>query len=162
MNKVLCPGSFDPMTLGHLSVIRRCAALFDKVFVVVGYNENKKGLLTPEQRVLFAKDALGDLPNVEIEAYSGLTVDYAYEHGCSIIVKGVRNSADLDYENEMAIANRDISISKFGKTIETLYFPSEPIYSYTSSSMVRQLLSLHLPIDKYVHNSELLYNILGI
>lgn len=162
MNNVLCPGSYDPITLGHLSVIRRCAAVFDKVFVVVGYNENKKGLLTPEQRVLFAKDALGDLHNVEIEAYSGLTVDYAHEHDCDIIVKGIRNSVDLDYENEMAVANRDISITKFGKSIETLYIPSEPIYIYTSSSTVRQLMSMHLPIEKYVHNSELLYEILGI
>lgn len=161
MSKVLCPGSFDPMTLGHISIIGRCASSFDEVVVLVGYNDKKTGLLTAEQRVEFAKDALKDFSNVRIDSYSGLTVDYAYEYNCDLIVKGVRNSVDLEYENEMAIANRVISMSKFGKSIETLYFPSEPLFAYTSSSTVRQLLSLNLPIDKYVHNPELLYKILG-
>ncbi len=160
MVKAMCPGSFDPLTLGHFDIIKRCSTIFDEVIVVVGYNESKKGLLPFEKRVEYIKDAFREFTNVSVTAYSGLTVDFAKENGVDVIVKGIRNSKDLDYENEMTTVNRTLSKDKFGKEIETLYMYCKPEYMYTSSSLVRSLIEMKLPVDAYVHNTELLMKLL--
>lgn len=160
MSKVLVPGSFDPMTLGHIEIIKRCSAIFDKVVVMVGYNENKKGLLTADQRLRFACDALKDLPNVEVVVFGGLVTDFAHENDIDMIVKGIRNEEDLSYESEMAYVNSDISLQKYGKRTETLFMNSSPEMVYTSSSLVRKLLALNLPVEKYVHAPALLNEII--
>lgn len=160
MVKVLCPGSFDPLTLGHLDVIRRCSKAFDRVIVAVGVNENKKGFLSYEKRLEYINDAICDLPNVSAVLYTGLTVDFAKEQGIDLIVKGVRNSEDFAYENEMTVVNRDISLKKYGSEIETLYMYSAPEYIHTSSTLVRELVSMNLPVEKYVHNEMLLYKLI--
>lgn len=161
MIKVVCPGSYDPITLGHIDVIKRCARIFDYVYVVVGYNPNKTGMLSPALRVKYVEDALKDCKNVEVVSFDGLTADFACEHECSIIVKGIRNAQDLDYENPMANANKDIAQSKHGRELETLYLPASLENLYISSSFVRQLVELGLPTDKYVHNPKLLLELIG-
>ncbi len=161
MSKVMLPGSYDPMTLGHIDIIKRCAAMFEEVIVVIGYNEKKHGLLTSAQRVKYAENALFDLKNVEVTSYDGLTIDFAYNNSIDFIVKGIRNNADVSYENEMAYVNGNASFEKFGKRIETLYLSSAPEYMYISSSVVRQMLQVGLSVEKYVHNEELLKRLIG-
>ena len=161
MSKILIPGSFDPMTIGHEEIIKRCSTMFDTVVVMVGYNEAKKGLLSVDERILYAKDALKDYDNVVVESYNGLVVDFAHDNGIDFIVKGIRNEKDLAYESEMAYVNSNISFEKYGKRIETFLMNSSPEYAYTSSSLVRSLLGMNLSVDKYVHNPELLLLIIG-
>ncbi len=160
MVKVLCPGSFDPLTLGHLDIIRRCSAAFDQVIVAVGVNESKKGFLSYEKRLEYIKDAVRDLSNVTAVIYEGLTVDFAFETGADIIVKGVRNFEDFAYENEMTVVNLDIARHKYGRELETLYMYSSPVHMHTSSSLVRKLACSNLPVEKYVHNAQLLYELM--
>lgn len=160
MVKVLCPGSFDPLTLGHLDIIKRCSKIFDQVVVAVGVNENKKVFIPYEKRLEYINDAIRDLPNVSAVLYKGLTVDFAKEQGIDLIVKGIRNSGDFAYENEMAVVNRDISLKKYGREIETLYMYSAPEHIHTSSTLVRDLVSMKLPVDEYVHNDRLLYELI--
>ena len=160
MNKVICPGSYDPITLGHIDVIKRCAKIFDYVYVAIGKNPEKKGLLTPEKRAEFARDAFRNYSNVEVVIYEGLTVDLAHKLGCNCVVKGIRNLEDLEYENKMAYANSEIASNKYGENFNTLYIPSKPEKMYISSSYVRQLIALDLDICEYVHNKELLHKLL--
>lgn len=157
----MLPGSYDPMTLGHIDIIKRCAAMFDKVIVVIGYNEKKRGLLNSIQRVKYAENALCDIKNVYVKSYDGLTIDFAYNNDIDFIVKGIRNDADVSYENEMAYVNGKASFEKFGKRIETLYLSSAPEYMYISSSVVRQMLGVGLSVKEYVHNEDLLKSIIG-
>ena len=160
MSKALCPGSFDPMTLGHIDIIKRCSTIFDEVVVLIGKNAEKKGLLSSDKRLEFAKHALKEIKNVDVVVYDGLIVDYAYNNNIDVIVKGIRNSADTEYENEMANTNKCLSVDKYDKAIETLYLMTSPEYTYTSSSLVRQLISMDLPIERYVHNADLLYKLI--
>lgn len=160
MSKALCPGSFDPLTLGHYDIIKRCSEIFDEVVVLVGCNAQKKGLLTNDKRVEFALDAFQNEKNINVVAYDGLLIDYINEHNIDVIVKGLRNTSDLEYENEMANTNLLLSMNKYGKSVETMYLPSSSQYAYTSSSLVRQLIEMNLPINNYVHNPGLLYKLL--
>ena len=160
MSKVLIPGSFDPITLGHIDIIKKCSGIFDEVIVMVGFNEAKKGFLSAEKRVAYAKDALNDLTNVEVVSYSGLVVDFAFDNNVNLIVKGIRNREDYEYESEMAYVNNNLSFEKYNKGIETFFINSDPEYKYTSSTLVRKLLELNLSIDKYVHNAKYLNEVL--
>ena len=104
MKTAICSGSFDPITLGHLDVIRRAAAIFDKVCVCVSPNAEKKNqMFTPEQKLLLVRTAVADLPNVEAELFPGLLADFAVDHGASVIVRGIRNVTDMDVEYQMAL-----------------------------------------------------------
>lgn len=161
MSKALCPGSFDPLTLGHIDIIKRCSNIFDEVIVLIGKNDQKKGLLSYDARFEYIKDAFKDISNVNFVIYDGLTIDFAFDNNVDVIVKGVRNSADVEYENEMANTNKYLSFDKYGKVIDTLFLQSSPENMYTSSSLVRQLISMNLPIDRYVHNPKLLFKLLG-
>jgi len=158
---VLIPGSFDPLTLGHIEIVKRCSLIFDQVVVLVGFNEQKKGFLEPCKRVEFARDAFKSMPNVTVDMDSGLIVDYAHENNIDIIVKGIRNEEDLAYESEMAYVNNDISFDKYGKVIETLFMNTHPEYYHYSSSLVRKLLALGLPVGKYIHNEHLLFKLIN-
>ncbi len=152
----VCPGSYDPPTVGHTDVIRRASAVFDEVRVLVCVNSAKKGLFTPEERAVLIEDALRDCQNVTVEVYEGLLMRYIADNGIDAIVKGIRNTKDFTYENEMAEANRLLIEDMCGKHCETLFLLSKPENGHVSSTIVRELLSYNAPIERYVDNAKLL------
>ena len=131
--KGLFPGSFDPFTRGHDDIVKRALGLFDEVIIAVGYNESKKGWLTPEERVRTISKLYADEPRITVESYTGVTVDFAREHGVTAIIRGVRTTADFEYEMQMADVNRQLA------GIETILLPASPQLSSISSSVVREL-----------------------
>lgn len=131
--KGLFPGSFDPFTRGHDDIVKRALGLFDEVIIAVGYNESKKGWLTPEERVRTISKLYADEPRITVESYTGLTVDFAREHGVTAIIRGVRTTADFEYEMQMADVNRQLA------GIGTILLPASPQLSSISSSIVREL-----------------------
>jgi pantetheine-phosphate adenylyltransferase len=146
MSIAIYPGSFDPITLGHLDVIRRAAACFDKVIVCVMVNAEKKSpMFTAEQRVALIRASVTEIDNVEVEALSGLLAGYAVSKGAHVLVKGVRNATDFDQEYQMAAINRGICPG-----LETVLLPSSPAYQHFSSTMVREMIKYGQPMEKYV------------
>jgi len=146
MRTAICSGSFDPITLGHLDVIRRAAACFDKIWVCVSPNAEKKNqLFTPEQKLRLVQAAVADLPNVEAELFPGLLADYAVDHGANVIIRGVRNVTDFDVEYQMALINRGIH-----PQLETMLLPASAEYQHFSSSMIREMIRYHQPLEKYL------------
>lgn len=127
------PGMFDPPTNGHLDIIRRGAALFDELIVAVGDNPDKPGLLDSATRQDILRKAAASLPNVRVEVYRGLTVDFVRASGGRVILRGIRNSQDLHFEFQMANTNRCVS------GIETIFIMPGPEFAYTSSSLIRQI-----------------------
>lgn len=127
---------------------------------MVGCNEQKSCLLSADKRMEYIKDAVRNLPNVSVDCYDGLVVDYVFNNGIDFIVKGLRDENDLLYEEEMAFVNSNIFAEKYGREVETLYLHSNPVFAYTSSTLVRRLLELNLPVTQYVHNPELLKELL--
>ena len=126
-------GSFDPFTIGHLSIVRRALPLFDKLVIGVGVNERKTYLHTTEERIAAISQLFDDEPAVEVRSYSGLTVDFAHSVEAGFIVKGVRSMKDFEYEREQADINREIG------GVETVLLFAEPQLAHISSSMVREL-----------------------
>ena len=146
MNIAIYPGSFDPITLGHLDIIRRAAACFDKVYVCVMVNcEKKQPMVTPERRLELIRHSVAHISNVEVENWSGLLADYARAKNAHILVKGVRNCADFELENQMARINQGICPG-----LETLLLPASAEYEHFSSTMVREMIRYHQPLEKYV------------
>ena len=131
--KVLFPGSFDPFTLGHADIVKRALKMFDEVVIAVGYNEQKAGWMPVEERVASIKRLYADEPRIKVESYTGLTVDFAKEHGIAAIVRGIRSTADFEYELQMADINRQLT------GIETILLPASPQFASLSSSIVREL-----------------------
>lgn len=128
------PGSFDPMTNGHLDIIKRAANIFDKVYVAILINSSKKPRFSLKQRMEWLKEATANIPNVEIGTFSGLLVNYANEIGASAIIKGLRAVSDFEYEFQMALTNRKLS-----PNIETMFLMTNDKYSYLSSSIVKEV-----------------------
>jgi len=148
MFKSLYPGTFDPPTLGHLMLIKRAAALCDHLVVGIGKNLNKsKSLLTEEERILALKEETKSLKNVEIVSFSGLVTQFAKQIGATVLIKGLRSAADVEYELQMARANRKLS------GIETLFLMAEDGASHISSTLIRELLSLGAPLKDFVPKS---------
>ncbi|WP_298031331.1 pantetheine-phosphate adenylyltransferase [uncultured Dysosmobacter sp.] len=146
MKTAICSGSFDPITLGHLDVIRRAAACFDQVWVCVSPNAEKKNpMFSPEEKLLLVKAAVADLPHVEAELWPGLLADYAVAHGACAIVRGVRNATDFDVEYQMALINRGLH-----PELETLLLPASAAYQHFSSSMVREMIRYNQPLEQYM------------
>ena len=146
MRTALCSGSFDPITLGHLDVIRRAAACFDRVVVCVSPNAEKRSqMFTPEQKLLLVRAAVAELPNVEAELWPGLLADFAAAYGASVIVRGVRNVTDFDAEYQMALINRGICPG-----LETMLLPAGQEYQHFSSSMAREMIRYRQPLEKYL------------
>ncbi|MFD4180272.1 pantetheine-phosphate adenylyltransferase [Rhodococcus sp. NPDC058514] len=133
MSSAVCPGSFDPITNGHLDVIGRVAAQFDEVIVTVMINPNKKGLFSIDERLEMMREAVAGLPNVRVDSWQGLLVDYAKANGASAIVKGLRGANDFDYELQMAQMNHKLT------GVDTLFIATNPRYSYLSSSLVKEV-----------------------
>lgn len=146
MRTAVCSGSFDPITLGHLDVIRRTAACFDKVWVCVSPNAEKKNqMFTPEQKLELVRKAVEDLPNVEAELGPGLLADYAVEHGAAVIVRGARNASDFDVEYQLALINKSIH-----PELDTWILPASAEYQHYSSSMAREMIRYRQPLEKYL------------
>ena len=146
MKTAICSGSFDPITLGHLDVIRRAAAIFDRVCVCVSPNAEKKNqMFTPEQKLLLVRTAVAELPNVEAELFPGLLADFAVSHGANVIVRGIRNVTDMDVEYQMALINRGLH-----PELETFLLPASPAYQHFSSSMAREMIRYRQPLEKYL------------
>ena len=151
MRTAICSGSFDPITLGHLDIIRRAAACFDRICVCVSPNAEKRNqMFTPEQKLLLVRTAVADLPNVEAELFPGLLADFAVDHGANVIVRGVRNVTDFDVEYQMALINRGIH-----PELETLLLPASAEYQHFSSSMIREMIRYRQPLEKYLPASIL-------
>jgi pantetheine-phosphate adenylyltransferase len=140
----LCPGTFDPVTNGHLDIIERASRLFDTVVVGVLENPSKRHLFTVEERVGMLKEALHEVPNVEIGSFSGLLVDFARERGIRAIVKGLRAVTDFDYELQMAQMNSQMA------GIETLFVSTSPQWSYLSSSLIKEVARFGGDVSKLV------------
>lgn len=145
MRVAICPGSFDPVTNGHLDVIRRAAKLFDKVIVVVMTNTSKAPVFTKQERVDFIRRCTMDIPNVEVEHFGGLLADYVQQKNAAAIVKGLRALSDFEYEFQMALTNR-----KLYPDAETVFFTTNAEYMYLSSSLVRQVAGLGGDITDFV------------
>ena len=133
MTGAVCPGSFDPVTNGHLDVIARAAAQFDEVLVTVMINKSKQGLFTVDERIELLRESTANLPNVRVASWHGLLVDFAREQGMTAIVKGLRGANDFDYELQMAQMNQKLS------GVDTLFIATNPTYSYLSSSLVKEV-----------------------
>ncbi|MBQ7161496.1 MAG: pantetheine-phosphate adenylyltransferase [Clostridia bacterium] len=134
MTKAVFPGSFDPVTNGHLDIIKRAAALFDEVIVAVVDNAEKKNMFTLEERLGFVNEAIAGLENVSAESFKGLVIDFVKEKGADVIVRGVRGVSDFDYEYELS----DIYYTTGGA--ESVFLPSRGENAHVSSSMVRELI----------------------
>lgn len=133
MATAICPGSFDPVTNGHVDVFRRAAELFDHVTVGVLINKKKSSLFTVEERIETLRECLADYSNVSVDSFYGLLVDYCREHEISAIVKGLRAVSDFDYELQMAQMNYRLT------GIETLFVSTNPVFGYLSSSLVKDV-----------------------
>ena len=146
MRIAVCSGSFDPVTLGHYDLIARTAACFDKVWVCVSPNAEKKNqMFTPEQKLILVRAAVSDLPNVEAELYPGLLADYAVSKNAAAIVRGVRDGTDFDAEYQLALINRGIH-----EGLETLFLPASPPWRHFSSSMAREMIRYRQPLENYL------------
>ncbi|GAA3055432.1 pantetheine-phosphate adenylyltransferase [Actinokineospora globicatena] len=133
MTRAVCPGSYDPPTNGHLDIIERCAALFDEVVVAVMINKSKRGLFTVDERLALLAETAAHLPNVRVDSWHGLLVDYCRAHDVQAIVKGLRAVSDFDYELQMAQMNQGLT------GVETMFMPTKPLNSFLSSSLVKEV-----------------------
>lgn len=145
MKIAVCPGSFDPVTLGHIDIIKRAADLFDKVIVVVMVNSAKKPTFTTEERLDFLRRATRGMKNVETDTYNGLLADYVKEKNACAVVKGLRVVSDFEYEFQMALTNKSLS-----PNTETIFLPSSIDYTFLSSSIVREIARNGRDITPYV------------
>ena len=146
MTTAIYPGSFDPITLGHIDIIERAAKCFDRLYVCVMVNADKKNpMFTPEERMEFVKKVVEKFDNVQAEAWSGLLTDYAQQKGATVLVKGARNVCDFDNEYQMSLINKGIK-----PDLETVILPASAEYIHFSSSMAREMIRYCQPLEKYL------------
>lgn len=151
MKIAICPGSFDPVTLGHLDIIERASGLFDKVIVAVLCNSEKNPSFTVEERMDFLRLVTEGYDNVEVDSFNGLLVDYAKEKGAVAVVKGLRAVSDFEYEFQMSMINK-----KLYPDVETVYLNTSQDYMYLSSSVIKQIASFGGDISNFV--PEIIHN----
>ncbi|GAB2669967.1 pantetheine-phosphate adenylyltransferase [Gordonia jinhuaensis] len=144
MARACCPGSFDPVTLGHRFVFERAAARFDELVVTVVVNPAKKGMFSTDTRMALIEDSVADLPNVRVDRWEGLLVDYLTANDITTVVKGLRNGTDFSYEEPMAQMNRELA------DVETWFMLTDPRYAHVSSSLVKEVAKLGGDITPYV------------
>lgn len=142
--KAICPGSFDPVTFGHLDIIERSSKILDEVIIGVGRNTSKSGLFEPAERVEMLAEATAHLPGVHAQLIDGLLVDFCVAHGIGVIVKGLRFAADFDYELQMAQMNRQL------QPVETVLLPTSAQWAYVSSTLVREVAHLGGDVSPFV------------
>jgi pantetheine-phosphate adenylyltransferase len=144
VRRAVCPGSFDPVTNGHLDIVRRASSLFDEVVVAVGTNVSKKRLFTPDERIEMMRRACADLGNVRVEAFAGLVTTFCTEHDIAAIVKGLRAASDFDYELQMAQMNASLT------GVETVFLPTSPDRGFVSSSLVKEVAGFGGDVSAFV------------
>ncbi len=145
MKIAIYPGSFDPITKGHLDVLKRAADIFDKVIIVVSINVNKKSFLPLEDRLLLIKQSCKDLKNVEIDSFDGLTIEYAKKKNANVLIRGLRAVSDFEYEMQLSQAN-----SALCSDIHTVFLITKPKYNFISSGTVREIALMKGDVSKFV------------
>lgn len=133
MRRAVCPGSFDPVTNGHIDIVKRASTLFDEVVVAVGVNKSKNRLFNAEERIAMLREACQDFDNVRVDSFRGLLTTFCQENGIHAIVKGLRAVSDFDYELQMAQMNASLT------DVETVFIPTSPEYSFLASSLVKEV-----------------------
>ena len=147
MKKAIFPGSFDPLTLGHVDIIKRGVTLFDEVIIAIGENSSKDYMFSIDERVAFIESAFKDNPKVRVMNYSGLTIDFCKEIEVDFIMRGLRNPADFEFEKAIAHTNRHLS------TLETVFLLTSAQTSFISSSIVREIIRYEGDYEKLVPSS---------
>lgn len=146
MKTAIYPGSFDPITNGHLDVLKTSCAIFDKVIIAVAYNSEKKGgLLSVDERVELIKNTVKDFENVEVDSFEGLTVEYARKKDAKVLIRGLRAVSDFEFEMQLSQTN-----SALDKDIKTIFLTTRPKYNFISSSSVKEVISLGGDVSKFV------------
>ena len=146
MNKAIYPGSFDPVTLGHLDIIERTSKMFDRVIIGVLNNKSKSPLFSVEERVNMLKEVTSSLPNVEVQSFEGLLIDFVRKNDARVIVRGLRAITDFEYELQMAQTNRVIA-----PEVDTIFLSTNLRYSYLSSSIVKEIAEFDGEISAFLH-----------
>lgn len=145
MKIAIYPGSFDPITKGHLDILKNASGIFDKVIIAVARNGEKKGFLSTEERVKLIKKSIEGLDNVEVDAFEGLTIEYAKKQGAEILIRGLRAVSDFEYEMQLSQTN-----SALCDEIKTVFLTTKPKYNFISSSTIREILQNNGDISKFV------------
>ena len=145
MNTAIYAGSFDPFTNGHLDILKDGAKIFDKVIIAIAHNPDKQSFLPIETRLNLIKECTKSISNVEVLSFEGLTVDFAKKYNAATLIRGLRNSSDFEYENQLAQINAELD-----SNIKTIFFVAKPEHSFISSSCVRELVSHKCNISQYV------------
>ena len=145
VKKVIYPGTFDPVTLGHLDLIKRAVGIFDTLIVAVAANPHKNPLFSLNERINMLKEATKDIDNIEIDSFEGLLVDYAKSKKCNIVLRGIRAISDFEYEFQMALSNRKLALE-----IETIFMMPSENYSYLSSKIIKEMASLGADLSGFV------------
>lgn len=140
------PGTFDPITNGHQDLVRRAATVFDRVIVAIASNPNKAPMFNLDKRVELAREVLGDIDNVEVMGYSGLTVDFARLHGVQVVVRGLRAVSDFEFEFQLANMSRHLS-----RELETVFLTPQEQFTFISSTLVREIAILGGDVKEFVH-----------
>jgi pantetheine-phosphate adenylyltransferase len=146
MTGAMYPGTFDPITNGHHDLVRRAANIFDRVVVAIAANPGKAPLFSLEERVELAREVLGDLPNIEITGYTGLTVDFARQHGLSVVVRGLRAVSDFEFEFQLASMSRHLS-----DEVDYVFLTPTEQFNFISSTLVREIASFGGDVRQFVH-----------
>ena len=142
---MIYPGSFDPFTNGHLDIAQRAAKLFDTVIVAVANNEEKKPLFTLKERVHFVQESIGHLPNVRVDSFDGLLVNYVEECGGQAVIRGLRAISDFEFEFQLALMNR-----KLNERVETIFMMPKETYTFLSSRIIKEIARLHGDVKAFV------------
>lgn len=150
MNRAIFPGTFDPFTIGHESIVRRALTFIDEVIIAIGINEQKHSLFPVEKREQMIRDLYKDEPRVKVMSYSNLTVDFAHEVGANTIIRGIRTVKDFEYEETIADINRKLT------GIETIFLFTEPDLASISSSIVRELMKYNKEVTQFLPKGMIL------
>ncbi len=145
MKIAIYPGSFDPITYGHLDILKNASEIFDKVIIAVAHNGAKTGFLTVDERVELIKQSVKDLSNVEVDSFEGLTVEYAKKHGANVLIRGLRAVSDFEFEMQLSQTN-----SALCDEIKTVFLTTKPKYNFISSSTIKEIYQNNGDISKFV------------
>ena len=145
MKIAIYPGSFDPITYGHLDILKNASDIFDKVIIAVAHNGAKTGFLTTEERVKLIKESIKDMPNVEVDSFEGLTIEYAKKQNATVLIRGLRAVSDFEFEMQLSQTNSALS-----SDIKTVFLTTKPKYNFISSSTIKEIWQNGGDISKFV------------
>lgn len=152
MKIAIYPGSFDPITKGHLDILRNASEIFDKVIIAVAHNSAKRGFLTKDERIMLINESVKEFSNVEVDSFEGLTIDYAKKHNAQILIRGLRAVSDFEYEMQLSQTN-----SALCEEIKTVFLTTKPEYNFISSSTIKEILNNNGDISKFVPDAVYKY-----